>query len=53
MLKNKYTNENFEFSCEVFPPKRDEDIRTFEESKFYWINIQQETSKKSLIYLFL
>ena len=26
MLKNKYTNENFEFSCEVFPPKRDEDI---------------------------
>ena len=23
---NKYTNENFEFSCEVFPPKRDEDI---------------------------
>ena len=35
----------------LLPPKRDEDIRTFEESKFYWINIQQETSKKSLIYL--
>ncbi len=26
MIRNKYTGEMIEFSCEVFPPKRDDDI---------------------------
>ena len=26
MIKNKYTNEEVELSCEVFPPKRDDDM---------------------------
>lgn len=26
MIRNKYTGQEIEFSCEVFPPKRDDDI---------------------------
>ena len=26
MIRNKYTGESVEFSCEVFPPKRDDDM---------------------------
>lgn len=37
MIKNKYTGEEIEFSCEVFPPKRNDDIydifRTLDEIK--------------------
>jgi len=37
MIKNRYTGGEFEFSCEVFPPKRNDDIyeifRTLDEIK--------------------
>lgn len=37
MIKNRYTGEDIEFSCEVFPPKRNDDIydifRTLDEIK--------------------
>ena len=26
MIKNKYTGEPIEFSCEVFPPKRNDEM---------------------------
>ena len=26
MIKNKYTGEQVEFSCEVFPPKRNDEM---------------------------
>ena len=26
MIRNRYTGEMLEFSCEVFPPKRDDDM---------------------------
>ena len=35
------------------PPKRGENITTFEENCFYWVNIISDQSKKSFIYLLL
>ena len=35
------------------PPKRGENITTFEENCFYWVNILSEQSKKGFIYLAL
>ena len=35
----------------LIPPKIGEDTKTFEENKFYWVNIKQEKNKKQFIYL--
>ena len=35
----------------LIPPKIGEDTKTFEENKFYWVNIKQEKNKKQYVYL--
>lgn len=48
---NRIQGDKAKYPKALYPPARGEDIKTFDESKFYWLNLQQEASKKSLVYL--
>ncbi|MCQ2817312.1 MAG: Sec62 family protein translocation protein [archaeon] len=48
---SKGEGDKAKYPKRLFLPRKDEDIHKFEEMKFYWINTQTETSKKSIIIL--
>jgi len=48
---NRIEGDKSKYPKRLVPPKRDESIITFEENKFYWVNINEEKSKKEFIYL--
>ena len=48
---NRTEGDKSKYPKRLVPPKIGEDVKTFEENKFYWVNIKEEKNKKQYIYL--
>ena len=48
---NRIEGDKSKYPKRLVPPKIGEDVKIFEENKFYWVNLKEEKNNKQYIYL--